>query len=438
MVSNGRNGEVRCGRIDTEGRFRIGIPTNIGDKLEVQMYDVPDAVDSYHPETGCNITAAADRRIELINTWGEGAIPQGGIDPLSGEEVCSAEGGCSKFQNKYYAAGAALVAPVDGFGHIRQTPALRRFMNLGGNIIDPGDPINFVAFSALRPMLDPNGEVMPPKGMLNIVTVGDMNVPLNSGIALGRAAGAVPFLRPDAADRYPAYADYVTPSALFAALDGLTPNRALIDSHVLEGASRLARHAPADLTSCQRNEVPFTVQDVVCHPNCTETDTKSCLSGQICVSGRCVLKPISEDDCAQSLYDIDVLDEGMSLYGEREAPVPLRAGRISMPATPASIDAVWEPRLKGIPYAADASAWGANKRIVAQLQAYIVPRGDHGFLPSNPCDNWDSGQYLTNLIGRFFASSGSDAYYLSHPSSHHCLGKPTGNGSCSFVQVPPK
>ena len=438
MVSNGRNGEVRCGRIDTEGRFRIGIPTSIGDKLEVQMYDVVDAVDSYHPETGCNITADATRRIELVNTWGEGVIPQGGVDPLSGKEVCSAEGGCSKFQNKYYGAGSALVAPAEGFGHIRQTPSLRRFMNLASNIVDPGDPVNFAPYYALRPMLDPNGEVMPPKGMLNIVTVGDMNVPLNSGIAIGRAAGAVPFLRPDAADRYPAYVDYVTPSALFAALDGVTPNRALIDAHVIEGVSRLAREAPADLTSCRPNELPVTVQDVVCHPNCTETDTKSCLGGQTCVSGRCVGKPISEDDCAQSLYDIDVLDEGLSLYGEREATVPLRTGRIAMPATPASINAVWEPRLKGVPYSADASAWGANKRILAQLQAYIEPRGVHGFEPSNPCDNWDSGQYMTNLIGRFFNSSGSDAYYLSHPSSHHCLGKPTGNGSCSFVQVPPK
>ena len=185
---------------------------------------------------------------------------------------------------------------------------------------------SFAPYYALRPMLDPNGEVMPPKGMLNIVTVGDMNVPLNSGIAIGRAAGAVPFLRPDAADRYPAYVDYVTPSALFAALDGVTPNRALIDAHVIEGVSRLAREAPADLTSCRPNELPVTVQDVVCHPNCTETDTKSCLGGQTCVSGRCVGKPISEDDCAQSLYDIDVLDEGLSLYGEREATVPLLNG----------------------------------------------------------------------------------------------------------------
>lgn len=437
MVSNGKNGEVRCARVDTEGRFRIGIPSSIGDKLEVQLYDQPDVVDSYDPERGCNITVDDSHRVELINTWGEGLIPNGGKDPVTGEVVCETEGGCSKFQNQYYPKDSPLTAPTEGFGHIRQTPSLRRFMNLASNIIDPGDPVNYSPYYALRPMTDPDGEVMPPKGMLNVVTVGDMNVPLNSGIALGRVAGALPFLVPDAAERYPAYADYVTPSALYAALGGVTPNRALIDNHVVEGVNRLARAEPADLDSCQPNEVPVTA-DVVCHPNCTDTDTTACLGGQACVNGRCVAKPISSGDCAQSLYDIDVLDEGMSLYGEREAPVPLRAGRISMPATPASVDAVWEPRLKGKPFGPDAGAWMGGQRLVAQLQAYIEPKGVHGFEPANPCQNWDSGQYMINLIGRFFASSGSDVYYLSHPSSHQCLAKPTGKGSCSFVQVPPK
>jgi len=109
-----------------------------------------------------------------------------------------------------------------------------------------------------------------------------------------------------------------------------------------------------------------------------------------------------------------------------------------MPADPASVSAVWAPRLKGKPFSPDQSAWKADQRIVAQLQAYVQPKGVHGFDPSDPCQNWDSGQYLVNLIGRFFTSSGSDVYYLSHPSSHQCLAKATGQGSCSFVQVPPK
>ncbi|HMR80537.1 MAG TPA: hypothetical protein PKD61_35755, partial [Polyangiaceae bacterium] len=308
FVYNGRNGEVRCARVDNEGRFRIGMPSSLGDRLELQLYDKPDVVDSYDAETGCHPTVGKENRVAVINTWGKGVITEGAPDPTGVKEgpVCTAEGGCSRFQNKYYAAGSPLVAIAEGFGHIRQTPALRRFMSLASNIVDPGDPVNFAPYFALKPITDPEGNLHPPTAMVNVVTVGDMNVPINSGIALGRVAGAVPFLTPDAADRYPAYADYVTPAELYSALGGKTPNGVLVENHVMEGINRLQRHAPSDLTSCGVNELPITA-DVVCHPNCTKDDSSSCLSGQHCVNDRCVKQPISENDCAQFLYDADAL-----------------------------------------------------------------------------------------------------------------------------------
>lgn len=438
FVYNGRNGEVRCARVDNEGRFRIGMPSSLGDRLELQLYDKPDAVDSYDAETGCHPTVGKENRVAVINTWGKGVITEGAPDPTGVKEgpVCTAEGGCSRFQNKYYAAGSPLVAIAEGFGHIRQTPALRRFMSLAAHIVDPGDPVNYAPYFALKPITDPDGNLHPPTAMVNVVTVGDMNVPISSGIALGRVAGALPFLTPDAADRYPAYADYATPAELYSALGGKTPNGVLVENHVLEGVNRLQRHAPSDLTSCGVNELPITA-DVVCHPNCTKDDTSSCLGGQHCVNDRCVKKPISENDCAQFLFDADALDEGLDQYGEAQAAVPLRTGRIAMPATPSSIDAVWAPRLKGKPFAPDKGAWQADQRILAQLMAYIEPKGVHGFNPATPCDNWDSGMYMINVIGRFFATDGADLYYLSHPSSHQCLSKPFGKGACSFIDVPP-
>ncbi|MEZ4223966.1 MAG: hypothetical protein R3B13_23660 [Polyangiaceae bacterium] len=438
FVFNGDNGLTRCARVDNEGHFRIGMPASLGDRLELQLYDQPDVVDTYDGETGCHPTVGKDHRIAVINKWGDGLIANGAPDPtgVKSGPVCTAEGGCSKFQNRYYGAGTPLVAIAEGFGHIRQTPSLRRFMSLASNIVDPGDPVNYAPYFGIRPITDPDGKLHPPTGMVNIVTVGDMNVPLNSGIALGRVAGALPFLTPDAADRYPAYSDYVTPSALYSALGGKTPNRMLVDNHVLEGINRLERHAPADLTSCRPNELPVTAEDVVCHPNCTAEDTSACLGGQTCENGRCVKRPVSEADCAQYLFDADVLDEGLGLYGEAEATVPLRTGRIAMPADMASVDAVWEPRLKGKPFAADSGAWAADQRVLAQLMAYVEPKGVHGFNPSTPCDNWDSGMYMINLIGHFFSTSGADLYYLSHPSSHQCLSKPFGKGACSFVDVP--
>ena len=68
--------------------------------------------------------------------------------------------------------------------------------------------------------------------------------------------------------------------------------------------------------------------------------------------------------------------------------------------------------------------------------AYVQPTGVHGFDPSDPCLNWNTGQYMINLIGRFFATDGADVYYLSHPETHECLARSVGNGSCSFVNIP--
>ncbi len=438
FVYNGGNGELRCARMDAEGRFRIGIPSSLGDRLEIQLYDMPDVVDSYDGDTGCHVTVDKEHRVAVIGKWGKGLVKDGAPDPtgVKSGPVCNAPDGCTKFQNKYYAAGDNLTAIAEGFGQIRQTPSLRRFMSLASNIVDPGDPINYAPYYGLKPMTDWNGDIQPPTAVLNIVTVGDMNVPLNSGIALGRAAGAVPFLRPDAAERYPAYVDYVTPPDLYSALKSKTPSRLLVEKHVMEGINRLERNAPADLTSCNPNEVPVTTADVVCHPNCTPEDTTACLGGQSCVNGRCVKNPISEASCAQFLYNVDVLDEGIAGYGEAHADVPLRLARVAMPATDDTLADVWAPRLEGVPFAKDSGAWSADQRILGQLMAYVQPTGVHGFDPSDPCLAWNTGQYMINLIGRFFATDGADVYYLSHPSSHQCLAQSPGNGSCPFVSVP--
>ncbi len=444
LVTDARTGDVRCARMDKQGIFRIGMPTTAGDGLEVQIWDHPDIVDRYG-DHGCNIDASKGKRIALINTWGPGTVPAGAPDPTgqSSQPVCTAKGGCHKFQDYYPAAGDRLTALVDGFGYIRQTPDLRRFMGLASNIIDPGDPINYAPYYALKPMLDPFGKVQPPTGVLNIVTVGDMNVPLNSGIALGRAAGAVPFMRPDAAEKYPEYADYATPQALYEKLGGKTPNRVLVDDGVLEGMARLERHPPKDLTSCKQNMVPLSADpnDITCHPNCTATDSSACLSHQHCEAGRCVADAVSKDDCAQSLYDVDVLDDGAATYGEDQAQEPLRLARIARPVSggnnvSADVDAVWAPRLHGEPYSPDKGAWTADKRVEAQLMAYIEPKGVHGFDYNDPCQSWQTGAYMINLIGHFFRSGGADVYYLSHPSSHECLGRPIGKGGCPFVQMP--
>jgi hypothetical protein len=134
-----------------------------------------------------------------------------------------------------------------------------------------------------------------------------------------------------------------------------------------------------------------------------------------------------------SLFDVDVLDEGAALYGEDQAARPLRLARVAAPASGSSLSTLWEPRIEGSPFQLDETAWSADRRVVAQLMAYTRPLGEHGFSPTDPCQAWQTGRYMINLLGRFFATGGADVYYLSHPSSHQCLGKASGQGNCPFV-----
>ncbi|MCC6214353.1 MAG: hypothetical protein IT376_05760 [Polyangiaceae bacterium] len=445
FARNRTSGQVRCARVATDGTFRMSLPTTTGDALELDLYDVPDAVDTYDGEAGCNPTVGEEARVALIDTWGKGWVPNGAPDPLGLVEgpVCETEDGCIKWQNTYIPAGSPLYAVTDGFGMPRQTPSLRRMLNVAASIIDSGDPINFTPYYALRPTVDHEGQPMPPKALLNMVQIGDTDVPLSAGIASGRAAGAVPFLRPDAAERYFAHADYVTPAKLYADLGGRTPNAVLVDEGVLEGMARLLRH-PAP--GCRRNVVAYSAADVYCHPNCeTEGSGDGCPSDTVCANVaaagdppalRCVEAPVWEGDCRQYLYDPDGIDEGQMGYGEGEATTPLRLGRIATPASPDTITDVWAPRLLGTPGTADAQGWQGNARVLAQLMTYIYPRGNHGIEPNNPCEAFQVGRYFTNLIGRFFATSGADLYYLSHPTTHHCLAREEDAGGCNFVESP--
>ena len=107
--------------------------------------------------------------------------------------------------------GSALGAPNEGFGFRRQSPQLRRFRDLAQAAFDPADPIAFAPYYMLKPLTDPDGNRVAPHALLNVNTVGDNFVQIGAGLTFARAAGAVPFLPPSAAARYPEYADYATP-----------------------------------------------------------------------------------------------------------------------------------------------------------------------------------------------------------------------------------
>lgn len=437
LVSNLDSGELRCARVGKDVRLRVGLPASIGDRIDVSFYEGADIVKSYGT---CELTIPPGTLPRVnVSVWGPGRYAEGTENAVA-TDVCGAAS-CSAFQGRFFGEGTPLTAPAEGFGQIRQTPGLRRFLALAQAALDPGDPISFAPYYSIKTMTDPSGAPLPPHAVLTLNTIGDMNVPLNAGIAFARATGALPFFRPDQAALYPEYASYATPSALFEALGQRTPNQDLIDRHVIEGITRLARHPAGPACEASANadplEATFTSYEggeKTCYPECPQDD---CYSGTHCdmAAGRCVPNALGPTTCAEALFDVDDLDEGAALYHEESAAVPHRLARYTQAvAQPGALEEVWGPRLLGVPFGQD-GAWTPDpaRPLTALLDAYVVPEGTHTFVNGEPCQSFDVGTYLTNLTARFFMTKGTDLYYLSHPSSHHCLGDSAAG--CGYLKA---
>lgn len=444
-VENKTNGELRCARVapvgpDQQLRMRVGIPTSVDDEIEIRFFAGRDMVEDYGSCRPLYPTGTLPKT--TVNKWGKGRYGSGSPNGIE-SEICN-HPTCTTFQGRFFGEGTPLTAPAEGFGQIRQTPALRRFIQLAQAALDPGDPINFAPFYSIKQMTDPYGKPIAPHAVLTLNTIGDMNVPLNSGIDFARANAALPFLRPEQAALYPEYADYATPQEIYDAL-GMTPNQALINQHVIEGITALGRHparaeCAASANARDMDATFLTYEDEVktCYPTGCATAGVKCYSQTHCDDAldRCVPNALGQLKCEEALFDADDLDEGTARYHEQNLPVPMRLGRYTQAATPSTVSEVWAPRIGGVPHSPDATAWKPDGRpLTAMLNAYVIPEGQHCFENGEPCQSFDFGTYLTNLTARFFMTDGRDLYYLSHPSSHLCLG--TDVTQCGYLNTNP-
>ncbi|MBX3187365.1 MAG: hypothetical protein KF819_10140 [Labilithrix sp.] len=400
VVTNLANGEVRCARTGGDGRFRVPIPSSANDRIDVQIYGAPDVVESYD---GCKIVGEPPigRR---INTFEQAALkPIDVATPDTNE--CTEAAGCQQWRDVFYPVGSPLVMPNEGFGFQRQSPAFRRFRDLAQAAFDPADPVVYAPYYMLKPLFDENGNAVPPHALLNINTVGDNFVQVSAGLSFARAAGALPFLPPSAALRYPEYADYATPQELYDRLGRKTPMQFLIDKAVVEGIARLGRTSAGP--ACAPNYAPNATL-------CTRTVT------------------IDPQICKNALYDADWVSEGGLPFDQPHPDTPLRLARLANARVgdERTLAKAWEPRLRGVPFAPDETAWSATERVVGLLNHYLTPQGQHTWDVGDSCRKWDFATYGNALTARFFATEGRDIYYLSHPRTHGCL----ATGTCDFMK----
>jgi len=397
VVRNPFNGKTRCARTLPDGSFRVAIPASAGDDIQVQIYNAPDVVDSY---ATCNVAIAPGGR--AITTFEQ---PAAGFTPIGNStNACSSGNACQQYRDTFYPVGSQLVAPQSGLGLLRQTPDLRKLLQLTQAAVDTADPINFAPLYMLQPNPGPDGTPQGPKPFLTSNTVADGFVVDAAGHAFARAAGVLPFLPASALPRMPDYADYVSPPAIYAELGQETPSDALSDHYVLEGQARLER-APAGPT---------------CGVNYQ-------------ASSACTDPPPTVDPtvCAQTVFDPDWHAEGRDLYGAQHFPIPLRLARqaTTLVVDGNSLVQTWSPRLLGAPLTAD-GGWVPSGPLLGLMDAYVNPLGQHVWTTSDPCKAWDDAVYYDHALARFLVTGGTDLYYLSHPATHGCM----ANQSCAFLQ----
>jgi hypothetical protein len=281
---------------------------------------------------------------------------------------------------------------------------MRKLLMLAQAAVDPADPVNFAPYYMLRPLPGLDGNDIGPRPILNGVTTGDPVVTVASGAAFARAAGMLPFLRPSAVDDVPELADYATPAVLYELWGGKTPNEVLIENWTIEGVARLARTSAGP--DCSVNYVPSKV--------CTSNPKPD---------------PVT---CSETLFDVDWHSEGTNRFDAPHLDAPMRLARVAglHAADAGSLAKAWEPRLAGAPSPQDGSAWSGGAPVLAHMNAYLAPTGQHVWDLADPCKAFDDAAYYNRIMAHFFATDGKDVYFLSHPQTHRCL----MDGSCAFLE----
>ena len=153
----------------------------------------------------------------------------------------------------YFAKGSRLSPIAEGLGLHRARPSMRRFMGFAQMVLDPSDPAVWARNYHSGELVYRNGEVVKTHALV-LNTVGDMNVPVNTGAAIGRAAGHLDWRKP-----VPEWG-------------GRTVNQVLVDTFVIEAVDKIPRYVdskgtgvlfdPENLSKTTTEKLPSDAGDV--------------------------------------------------------------------------------------------------------------------------------------------------------------------------------
>lgn len=195
VAENLSNGSVRCGLISADGTVRVGLPSDEGDATRLRVYGPGLVTGGDH----CEVAADARAKAE-VTAFAEDFT----------------------FQTRETKAGAPLVAMAQGLGSRRGHPEVRRLQGIAQLVLDRADPAALAPHIQRRPLTFPGTGEKTGAHMLLMTTMGDSSVPDDSGMAIARAAGLLPYLEKD-----PRY--------------GKPAHQVLLDWHVAESSDTYPR-----------------------------------------------------------------------------------------------------------------------------------------------------------------------------------------------------
>ena len=313
--------------------------------------DSPDA--GTPPTVNVQVVQAGDPIHVVITAAKDGAVRA--IDAFAFDTT---------FYGVEYKSGTPLQAVGRGFGTPRNSPDFRRLWALTQMALGPGDPINYAPhwFADTLPE-----RTSLPANVIVMATSGDPIVPVNTGIALARAAGLVELNAPD--PTYPQLA--------------VSDDRLLIEGGVVEGVARLNRFA----STAPGTPRALLAANLVCDP-------ASCDTGR---AGGVLLDP-------SSLY-CDAAGANCEAGLGCDASGANCTDRLAAPRLIPPLRTQLERTTR--------SGNGGAVGTAALVIPYLNRTGQHGFRNPQPHRQFDTDQFLVNLIGRYFETRGVELHFDS-------------------------
>ncbi len=291
----------------------------------------------------------------------------------------------TKFYGAIYPQGAPLVALQEGLGYARNTPDFRRFYSIAAHAVAPADPASW----ALRYFQDPFEPTYDPtwrKGRQHVLVMpvtGDGEVPVATGVSLGRSSGLFgSFLRDESVGPEHGWRQLFVPDARF----GMSIEEWLRTNFVIEGDWRMQRWNG------------FTY-----NPNVL-FDADNVSDGTIAFS----CKPSDDWSAEDGEFRCPAGTEGNPPFSVPH-PAAGKELRITRARPDDSFDAFRVPMQR--------------------------PAGQHGIYNPQPFRRFDSDAYMVNFTARFLRSAGRavehvvgcDCSYVKRP--HYLVnGQPAGPG----------